>query len=302
MDLSRLLLGGNKHRTLSSSISSLCDGSLSSKPYIPSRKSTTRTLDTASVTPSLNSKSGTNKTESKQVKKAPRVRFEIDPESDDVKATVCEYEQDLDSDELGRYYCPRWQLKLRKSVVIQKAHDFALENRDYVRTLEGLFNSPLSPSTASNKSKRLDDSFSCSGLSGIATEEDDDDDVGVLFDLHGDCYSASRGLEPFMVPILKRHKQWAIRTTIRRHRQLVQESQRQERHKQQQKKKMKKKRSSRERKSMEKTDNVDNMNVDNSVAEVLRLCCEVINASARDLALVMAEADSREAQKIYKEL
>jgi hypothetical protein len=202
------------------------------------------------------------------------VRFEIDPERDDVRSTVCEYEIDLDSEEFGNCYSPRCQLKQHKTLVIQNAHEFAQENREYVRALEGMFHSPLSPSLkASNKGKSRSSDENASSTSSTI-----DEDVGALFDLHGDCYSESRGLEPFMVPVMKRHKRWAISTTVRRHKQLTQESQR-----------------------LQKKKGPKCADGNDDAAEILRLCCEVINASTRDLALAMAEADSREAQRIYSE-
>jgi hypothetical protein len=119
----------------------------------------------------------------------------------------------------------------------------------------------------------------------------------------------ARGLEPFVAPLIRRHQRWAIRAVLGRHRQLkaaataaaATTATRRER-------------GSpggsggsggcsggcssprRQRGRDEYDDEHDGQH-----DEALRRCCEVVNACTRDMARLLAEADARAAQQIYRE-
>jgi hypothetical protein len=114
----------------------------------------------------------------------------------------------------------------------------------------------------------------------------------------------ARGLEPFVAPLLRRHQRWAIRAVLGRHRQLkaakaatttTTTTTRRERgsgggcsg-------------SSSPRTQQRGRDEYDDER-DGPHDEALRRCCEVVNACTRDMARLLAEADARAAQHIYRE-
>ena len=168
-----------------------------------------------------------------------RVRFEFD-ENDQVKSQVCVYPA-IEAREKDLCYTPRQELKQYKRDANEDAADFVRANALYVQCLETVFNSPLK----------------C----GLASGVDEEDALHAI----GEC--EVRGLEGRMSPLIGRHKQWAVKSILRRQEQLRSEG----------------------------------MSAANS-AEILRVCCEHVNKSTRELALKYAMADELQAQKIYEDL
>jgi hypothetical protein len=170
------------------------------------------------------------------------VRFEVD-ENDTIITDVHVYEM-VSEEEALRYFTNKEDARKQKKQVADEATEYASDHAEFIQRLCALFNSPLARSSASTMGER--------------------EVIDLIFEL-GE--SDARGFECRMCPQILRHKQWAMRTILRRQAQL-------------------------------KRDGV----CPSTISNLLRTCCEQVNKNARDMALKYAIADDIEAQKAYDEL
>jgi hypothetical protein len=189
---------------------------------------------------SSNASVKSSKSEQSRRRTKTAVRFAVD-ENDIIKTDVHEYEK-MNEDEASLCFTTKTQVKEQKKLVAKEASGYARDHVDFVDRLEALFNSPLmagSPGPAMDERKVID----------------------LIFQI-GE--SEARGYECRMCPLILTHKQWAMKTILRRQAQL-------------------------------KKDGV----CSSSLSELLRTCCEQVNRNARDVAIKYAMADDVEAQKVY---
>jgi hypothetical protein len=170
------------------------------------------------------------------------VRFEVD-ENDIIVADVHEIEMINEAD-ASQYFTTRAQSSKQKKQVAEEATEYAREHAEFIRRLEALFNSPLARSPAPAMGER--------------------EVIDMIFEM-GE--SDARGIECRMCPQILRHKQWAMKTVLRRQAQL-------------------------------KRDGV----CPATVSKLLRTCCEQVGKNSRDMALKLALSDDIEAQKAYDEM
>jgi hypothetical protein len=168
------------------------------------------------------------------------VTFAID-ENDAIKTEVHEYEKPTD-EEKPLCYTTKAQVKAQKKQVAIEATEFAQANAKYIERLDAMFGSPLTPGS-------------------LRASLDEKEVIETIFKI-GE--SEARGYEGRMCPMMLRHRQWAMKSILRRQEQL-------------------------------KKDGV----CASTISELLRACCETVNGSARGMAIKYAMADDIEAQKVY---
>lgn len=217
--------------------------SISNFPTFPRFLRRDASIASIGSTESANASSKTKANRQTRRRSRPVVTFALD-ENDAIKTVVHEYEKATE-EEKPLYYTTKAQVKAQKKQVAIEATEFARANAKFIERMDALFNSPLAPGSS-------------------RTAMDEREVIETIFKI-GD--SEARGYEGRMCPMMLRHRQWAMKSIIRRQEQL-------------------------------KRDGV----CPATISELLRACCETVNSSARGMAIKYAMADDLEAQKVYDEV
>jgi hypothetical protein len=217
--------------------------SISNFPTFPRFLRRDASIASIGSTESANASSKTKASKQTRQRRRSVVTFALD-ENDAIKTVVHEYEKPTE-EEKPLCYTTKAQVKAQKKQVAIEAIEFARANAKFIERLDAMFNSPLTPGS-------------------MRATMDEKEVIETIFKI-GD--SEARGYEGRMCPLMLRHRQWAMKSIIRRQDQL-------------------------------KKDGV----CPPSISELLRACCETVNGSARGMAIKYAMADGLEAQKVYDDV
>jgi hypothetical protein len=244
-----------------------------------------------------------------------RVRFALDANDGIVEeAFECPYDSPLTDEERALCYVTRRETQRDKRAAVVFAREHAVRHVHHVHLLERLLATPLkcaagggrggdgTPTRESEEGRLVESADAAlrwvhpkavsSGGDDAATLDDKEYDAMTRNVLQRIGDSEVRGLEPFVAPLLRKHQRWAIRTVLERHRQLTKMMTTQ--------KAGGRGHGSSSAATQCRRRDGDGDDDDDEALLRLRRCCELVNACTRDLARLLAEADAREAQKIYR--